>query len=197
MALTTSESLPLGADSPDFALPDTDGKTVALADFKDRKALLVMFICNHCPYVKHVMDGLTKLADDYLPRGVGIVAISSNDAAAYPEDSPQKMKELKARLGWSFPYLHDESQEVAKKYRAVCTPEFFVFDAQRKLVYHGQFDDTRPTRISSGNYRHEAQATGADVRAALDAALAGRGALPDQKPAAGCSIKWKPGNQPG
>ncbi|HEY9172177.1 MAG TPA: thioredoxin family protein [Verrucomicrobiae bacterium] len=188
MALTPSTMLPLGTAAPDFNLPDIQGKPVALADFKAAPALLVAFICNHCPYVKHLRAGLAQLARDYQPRGVAIVAISSNDAANYPEDSPAKMKAEARAAGYTFPYLHDETQALAKAYRAACTPDFFLFDAARKLVYRGQFDDSRP-----GN---SVPVTGKDLRAALDAALAGKPAPANQKPSLGCNIKWKPGNEP-
>ena len=180
--------LPLGTTAPDFTLPDTNGKTVSLADFKDKPALLVMFICNHCPYVKHIRTGLAQLARDYLPRGVGIVGINSNDVANYPDDSPAKMKEEAKSAGYLFPYLYDESQAVAKTYRAACTPDIYLFDKSRKLVYRGQFDDSRP-----GN---GIPVTGKDLRAALDAVLAGRPVSPNQKASMGCNIKWKSGNEP-
>jgi peroxiredoxin len=188
MALTPSTMLPLGTAAPDFKLPDTNGKMVSLADFEDRAALLVMFICNHCPYVKHIRAGLAQLARDYVPRGVGIVGINSNDVANYPEDSPARMKEEVRAAGYIFPYLYDESQAVAKAYRAACTPDIYLFDKNRKLVYRGQFDDSRP-----GN---GIPVTGKDLRAALDAVLAGRPVPPDQKPSIGCNIKWKAGNEP-
>lgn len=188
MALTPSTMLPLGTTAPDFKLPDPEGKPVALTDFKAAPALLVAFICNHCPYVKHLRAGLAQLARDYQPRGVAIVAISSNDAANYPEDSPARMKAEARAAGYTFPYLHDETQAVAKAYRAACTPDFFLFDAARKLVYRGQFDDSRP---SNG-----VPVTGKDLRAALDAVLAGKPAPANQKPSMGCNIKWKPGNEP-
>jgi peroxiredoxin len=188
MALTPSTMLPLGTSAPDFRLPDTTGKTVSLADFKNASALLVMFICNHCPYVKHIRAGLAQLGRDYQARGVAVVAISANDAANYPEDAPAKMKEEARGAGYTFPYLHDATQAVAKAYRAACTPDFFLFDGARKLVYRGQFDDSRP-----GN---GVPVTGKDLRAALDAVLAGKPAPKDQKPSIGCNIKWKPGNEP-
>ena len=180
--------LPLGTAAPDFKLPDTSGKTVSLADFKDKPALLVLFICNHCPYVKHIRTGLAQLARDYLPKGAAIVAINSNDVANYPEDSPAKMKEEVKSAGYAFPYLYDESQAVAKAYRAACTPDIYLFDKNRKLVYRGQFDDSRP-----GN---GVPVTGKDLRAALDAVLAGKPVPPDQKASMGCNIKWKAGNEP-
>lgn len=197
MALTPSTMLALGSPAPGFSLPDTDGNTVSIDDFKDAKALLVMFICNHCPYVIHVADELAKLGRDYQPKGVAIVAISANDIDNYPADSPAKMKEEKALRGYMFPYLYDESQLVAKAYTAACTPDFFLFDADKKLVYRGQLDDSRPHRISSGNYdSSQNPCSGADLRRALDAVLAGQTVADDQKPSLGCNIKWKPGNAP-
>lgn len=190
MALTPSTMLALGTAAPDFALPDTDGKAVAKADFAGRP-LLVMFICNHCPYVKHVAPELARLGKDYGDR-VGIVAIQSNDVESYPDDSPEKMKEEKQQRGYSFPYLYDASQDVAKAYTAACTPDFFLFDAHHKLVYRGQLDDTRPHRVASGQYDdRNGAANGADLRAALDAVLAGRGPVEKQLPSMGCNIKWK------
>lgn len=188
MALTPSTMLPLGTTAPDFSLPDTNGKTVSRADFKDKPALLVLFICNHCPYVKHIRTGLAQLARDYLPRGVAMVAINSNDVANYPEDSPANMKEEVKSAGYMFPYLYDESQAVARAYRAACTPDIYLFDKNRKLVYRGQFDDSRP-----GN---GIPVTGKDLRAALDAVLAGKPVSPNQKASIGCNIKWKSGNEP-
>lgn len=189
MALTPStQLLPLGSPAPDFCLPDTEGRLVSLADFRSHPALLVMFICNHCPYVKHIRAGLAQLGRDYRARGVGIVAINSNDVTAYPEDSPDRMREEIRAAGYTFPYLFDETQAVAKAYRAACTPDFFLFDAQRRLVYRGQFDDSRP-----GN---GVPVTGKDLRAALDAVLSGQPVSPVQKPSLGCNIKWKPGNEP-
>ena len=180
--------LPLGTTAPGFKLTDTDGKTVSLADFKDKSALLVLFICNHCPYVKHIRAGLAQFARDYLSRGVAIVGINSNDVANYSEDSPAKMREEAKSAGYLFPYLYDESQAVAKAYRAACTPDIYLFDKGRKLVYRGQFDDSRP-----GN---GIQVTGKDLRAALDAVLAGKPISPNQKASVGCNIKWKAGNEP-
>jgi len=188
MALTPSTMLPLGTTAPDFKLPDTNGKTVSLADFKDKPALLVLFICNHCPYVKHIRAGLAQLARDYLPKQVAIVGINSNDVANYPDDSPAKMKEEVKSAGYLFPYLYDETQAVAKAYRAACTPDIYLFDKNRKLVYRGQLDDSRP-----GN---GIPVTGKDLRAALDAVLAGKPISPSQKASMGCNIKWKAGNEP-
>jgi len=180
--------LPLGTTAPDFKLPDTNGKTVSLADFKDKPVLLVLFICNHCPYVKHIRAGLAQLGRDYLPKGVAIVGINSNDVANYPDDSPAKMKEEVKSAGYLFPYLYDETQAAAKAYRAACTPDIYLFDKDRKLVYRGQMDDSRP-----GN---GIPVTGKDLRAALDAALAGKPISPNQKASMGCNIKWKAGNEP-
>jgi peroxiredoxin len=188
MAQTPSTMLPLGTTAPDFKLPDTNGKIVALADFKDKPALLVIFMCNHCPYVKHIRAGLAQLARDCLPRGAAIVGINSNDAANYPDDSPARMKEEVKSAGYLFPYLYDETQAVAKAYRAACTPDIYLFDQNRKLVYRGQFDDSRP-----GN---GIPVTGKDLRAALDAVLAGKPVSPEQKASIGCNIKWKAGNEP-
>jgi peroxiredoxin len=188
MAAVTSTMLPLGTQAPDFRLPDTDGRLVACDDLKDAPALLVMFICNHCPYVKHIRSGLARFACDYLGRGLAIVAINANDVAAYPEDRPEKMAEEKRQAGYVFPYLYDETQAVAKAYRAACTPDFFLFDRERRLVYRGQFDDSRP-----GNDR---PVTGADLRAAVDAVLAQRPVAAEQRPSIGCNIKWKAGRAP-
>ena len=188
MARTESTMLELGTTAPGFNLPDVDGGTVSLDDFADAPALLVMFICNHCPFVKHVRDELARIGREYDERGVAIVAISSNDATAYPADSPEMMRQEKREAGYTFPYLYDESQEVAHAYRAACTPDFYVFDGERKLVYRGQLDDSRP---SNG-----VPVTGRDLRAALDAVLNGREVSADQKPSLGCNIKWRPGNAP-
>jgi len=180
--------LPLGTVAPDFQLPDTNGKIVALGEFKGQPALLVVFMCNHCPYVKHIRAGLAHLARDYQPRGVATVGINSNDVANYPEDSPARMKEEVKSAGYLFPYLYDETQTAAKAYRAACTPDFYLFGKDRKLVYRGQLDDSRP-----GN---GIPVTGKDLRAALDAVLAGKPVAADQKPSIGCNIKWKSGNEP-
>jgi peroxiredoxin len=188
MAVTPSTMLALGTPAPDFRLPDPKGAIVALEDFRNSPALLVAFICNHCPYVKHIRHGLACFAKDYAGSGLAMVAINANDVARYPEDRPQKMAQEAAQMGYPFPYLYDESQEVAKAYRAACTPEFYLFDAERCLVYRGQFDDSRP-----GNDR---PVTGADLRAAVDAVLAGAVVRPDQRPSVGCNIKWKPGHEP-
>jgi peroxiredoxin len=188
MALTPSTMLALGTAAPDFKLPDTNGKIVSLADFNSAPALVVLFICNHCPYVKHIRAGLAQMARDYQARGAAVVAISSNDVENYPADSPEKMKEEAKSAGYIFPYLYDETQAVAKAYQAACTPDIFLFDKNRKLAYRGQFDDSRP-----GNGR---PVTGKDLRAALDAVLAGRPAPEPQIPSVGCNIKWKSGNSP-
>jgi peroxiredoxin len=183
MALTPSTMLPLGSPAPDFRLPDTEGRKVGLADFAGCPALLVMFLCNHCPYVKHVRQQLAELGREYQAQGVGIVAINANDAAAYPDDSPEAMAREKAAVGYMFPYLYDETQETARAYEAACTPDFFLYDAGRRLVYRGQLDGARP-----GN---TIPVTGNDLRAALDALLAGQPIAPDQRPSMGCNIKWK------
>ena len=187
MVMTQSRMLSLGTAAPDFSLPDPAGRTYGLKDFADAKALVVAFICNHCPYVKHIVDGLAQFARDYQPRGVAMVAINSNDASRYPDDSPANMAKLAAQKGFVFPYLYDASQAVAKAYQAVCTPDLFLFDQARHLVYRGQFDASRP-----GNRQ---PVSGADLRAAADAALAGR-SIKEQIPSVGCSIKWKPGQEP-
>ena len=183
MARTPSSMLPLGTQAPSFSLPDPSGKIHSLADFERAPAVLVMFICNHCPYVKHVRDGLAKLGEEYQARGVAVVGINANDFVAYPEDSPRKVAEEAERVGYTFPYLCDETQGVAKAYRAACTPDFYVFDKARKLVYRGQMDDSRPD--------NGIPVTGKDLRNALDAALAGRPVSPEQRPSIGCNIKWK------
>ncbi len=188
MAATPSTMPELGRPAAPFALPDTDGSIVRLEDFEGSPALLVMFICNHCPFVRHLRSDLARLGGEYGSRGVGVVAISSNDAAAYPADGPTEMAREKEDAGYPFPYLYDESQEVAIAYRAACTPDFFLFDADRRLAYRGQYDDSRP-----GN---GLPITGRDLRAALDAVLAGAPAAMDQKPSIGCNIKWKAGNAP-
>ena len=188
MVQTPSTMLPLGIVAPPFSLPDTEGRIVALSDFSDRKALLVIFMCNHCPFVVHIREGLVALAKEYQPKGVAVVGISANDADAYPDDAPDKLAEAARRYGFIFPYLYDETQEVAKAYRAACTPDFFLFDDNRKLVYRGQMDGSRP-----GN---DIPVTGEDLRTALDAVLEGHSVATDQKPSIGCNIKWKPGNEP-
>ena len=180
--------LALGTAAPDFQLPDTNGNIVSLADFKGRAALVVIFLCNHCPYVVHLRAGLAQLARDYAAKNVGLVGINANDAKNYPADSPAKMRDEVKSAGYIFPYLYDETQGVAKAYRAACTPDFFLFDKNRKLVYRGQFDASRP-----GN---SIPVTGKDLRNALDAALAGKPIPEPQTPSIGCNIKWKTGNEP-
>ena len=188
MALTPSTMLPLGTTAPDFQLPDTEGKIISLTDFKAQTALVVIFICNHCPYVVHIRNGLAQLARDYVPKNVGIVGINANDAKNYPADNPAKMKEEVKTAGYIFPYLYDETQAVAKSYRAACTPDIFLFDRSRRLVYRGQFDASRP-----GN---GIPVTGKDLRAALDAVLAGKPTSQFQVAGIGCNIKWQAGNAP-
>ena len=188
MALTPSTMLPLGTTAPDFKLPDTNGKTVALADFKDKAALVVIFMCNHCPYVVHIRSGLAQLSCDYAARNAAIVGINANDVKNYPADSPAKMKDEATAAGYTFPYLYDETQAVAKAYRAACTPDIFLFDRGRRLVYRGQFDASRPGNGIS--------VTGKDLRAALDAVLAGKPTSEFQVASIGCNIKWKAGNAP-
>ncbi len=188
MARTESTMLPLGTKAPDFSLVSVDGRTVSLADFAEAPALLVMFICNHCPFVKHLADDLARFSAEYMAKGAAVVAINSNDAASYPADSPEQMVREAEDRGYQFPYLYDETQEVAKVYRAACTPDFYVFDGERNLVYRGQYDDSRP---DSG-----IPITGRDLRAALDAVLAGKKPSDDQRPSIGCNIKWRSGNEP-
>ena len=188
MSLTPSTMLPLGTVAPGFRLSDTDGKTVSLDEFNEAPALLVAFICNHCPYVKHVRHELARLGKEYQGKGVAVVAISSNDVNNYPDDSPKMMAKEKAEVGYTFPYLYDESQQVALAYKAACTPDFYVFDKDQKLVYRGQLDASRP-----GN---PIPLTGKDLRSALDAVLAGKPVSDDQRPSIGCNIKWKRGNEP-
>ncbi len=186
MVAVESQMLPLGSVIPDFELPDPDGKLHSLQAGK--KAYLVMFICNHCPFVIHVREELARLGRDYGDRDVAIVAISSNDVATHPADGPEKMKQEAAAHGYTFPYLYDESQSVAKAFRAACTPDFFLFDGDRRLVYRGQLDDSRPS--------NDLPVDGRDLRAALDATLAGEPVSAEQKPSIGCNIKWKPGSAP-
>lgn len=188
MSVQPSTMAPLGTEAPDFELPDTRGRTVSLDDFDDARALLVVFLCNHCPYVKHIREELADFAREYREEGLAVVGISSNDVEQYPDDSPERMREVKEEVGFPFPYLYDESQEVAKAYGAACTPDFFLFDRDRELVYRGQFDDSRP-----GN---DVPVTGEDLRRAADRALEGRPIPEDQAPSVGCNIKWKPGNEP-
>lgn len=188
MVKTASTMLALGTKAPDFILPDVQGKPVSLADFSGAPALLLVFMCNHCPYVKHIAPALAALAKDYRRQGVAVVGVNSNDADAFPDDSPARMAEEVKRRGYCFPYLYDATQEVAKAYCAACTPDFYVFDRQRKLVYRGQMDSSRPGS--------DIPVTGEDLRAALDAVLANRPVSSKQIPSLGCNIKWKPGNEP-
>lgn len=181
--------LPLGTKAPDFQLPDVvSGKMISLSTFAGKQALLVIFLCKHCPFVKHIKDELAQLGKDYVNRGVGIVGISANDVSKYPDDAPEQLKAMATELSLPFPVCYDESQETAKAYTAACTPDFFLFDANQKLVYRGQLDDSRP---SNGK-----PVTGEDLRAALDTLLAGQPVNPEQKPSIGCNIKWKSGNEP-
>lgn len=188
MVRTASTMLPLGTQAPNFSLPATDDTIVSLSDFSTHQALLVMFMCNHCPYVKHVADELKRLADHYMPTGVGVVGISSNDAEKYPDDSIEAMATEKQQRGYAFPYLFDADQSVARDYAAACTPDFYLFDADQKLVYRGQLDSSRP--------KSDSPVTGEDLRSAIDAVLAGDPPLDQQTPSIGCNIKWKEGNEP-
>ncbi len=190
MALTTSTMLVLGTKAPDFQLPDVvSDQTISLDTFTDKKAMLVMFICRHCPFVQHVQQELARIGRDYVEQGIGIVAISANDATNYPDDAPIRLKEMAADLGFNFPFCYDETQTTAKAYRAACTPDFFLFDAERKLVYRGQLDDSRPS--------NEQPVNGSDLRAALNAILSDQPINLEQKSSVGCNIKWKPGkNRP-
>ena len=187
MVLTPSQMVELGSAAPDFALPDTDGNTVSRGDFVG-KPLLAMFICNHCPFVKHIRESLASVSKEYQAKGVTVVAISSNDVKDHPDDSPEKMAEEAREFGYTFPYLFDEAQEVAKAYRAACTPDFFLYDADHKLAYRGQWDDSRP--------ESDIPVTGEDIRAAMDAVLAGEAPAADQTNSIGCNIKWTAGNEP-
>lgn len=189
MVKTASTMLPLGTTAPDFQLPDVvSGQTISLDTFADADALLVMFICQHCPFVKHVKEELARIGKDYADRPLGIVAISANDVDNYPDDSPEKLLAMAKELDLNFPVCYDETQEVAKTYTAACTPDFFLFDGDKKLVYRGQLDDSRPST--------DIPVTGKDLRGAIDAVLAGKPVDPDQMPSMGCNIKWKPGNEP-
>ena len=189
MALVPSTMLALGTPAPDFSLPEpATGETVTLSDFSGADALLVVFLSNHCPFVKHLADHFAGIAAEYQGRGVAVVGINANDVTTHPDDSPAKMKEEVARRGYTFPYLFDESQEVAKAYRAACTPDFFLFGADGTLAYRGQYDSSRP---SLG-----VPVTGEDLRAAMDAVLAGKAPSAEQAPSVGCNVKWKAGNEP-
>lgn len=189
MAFTQSTMLSLGTKAPDFSLADVvSGKNISLETFKDKKALLVMFICRHCPYVQHVKYEIAKIGRDYKDKSVGIVAISANDPISYPEDAPESLKEMAEELGFTFPFCFDETQSTAKAYTAACTPDFFLFNTERKLVYRGQLDNSRP-----GN---NLPIDGHDLRSAIETVLKDETINPNQKPSSGCSIKWKPGNEP-
>jgi peroxiredoxin len=188
MVEVQSTMMALGTKAPDFRLVDPDGRAYSLSDFDKADGLLVVFMCNHCPFVKHVRHELARLAKEYQEKGVAVIGINSNDASLYPDDSSEKMKEEMENIGYTFPYLIDAGQEVAKAYSAACTPDFFLFDSDRRLVYRGQMDSSRP-----GNDKPN---DGKDLRTALDALLAGESVSADQKPSAGCNIKWKPGNEP-
>ncbi len=188
MAVTASTMLPLGTKTPDFKLSDTEGNIVSLSDFGAVPALLVIFMCNHCPFVKHVLTEMIELIKEFQDKGVAVVGINSNDLEDYPEDAPEKMAVLAKQKGFTFPYLFDETQQVARDYRAACTPDFFLFDKDRKLFYRGQMDDSRP-----GN---GIAVTGADLRTALDVLLQNKQPPAEQKPSMGCNIKWKSGGEP-
>ena len=189
MAATQSTMLALGTQAPDFSLPDVrTGKKVSPKDFQGSKGLLVMFICAHCPYVKHIEAEIARVGKEFGPQGIALLAVGSNDAENYPDDGPEGLKAQAERLGFDFPYLYDESQAAAKAYRAACTPEFYLFDASQKLYYRGQFDESRP--------KNSLPVTGKDLRAALTALLSGAPAPTDQRPSLGCNIKWKKGNEP-
>jgi len=188
MSKTPSTMLPLATMAPDFALPATDGTTVTLADFKDAPALVVVFMCNHCPFVIHIREELAAFSRDVQAKGVALLGINANDVENYPDDSPEKMQQEVAAHGYTFPYLFDETQQVAKAYRAACTPDFYLFDSNQRLVYRGQFDDSRP-----GN---EIPVTGTDLRRAVDSLLSAQPQSGHQRPSIGCNIKWKPGGAP-
>jgi len=189
MVNTPSTMVPLGTPAPDFSLPDTDGRNVSLSDFSEYQALLVMFICNHCPFVHHIRKRLTELAPGWQKKGVAVVAINANDAEHYPDDSPERMVQEVKTFGYTFPYLFDETQAVARAYYAACTPDFFLFDSRRRLAYRGQFDSSRP-----GN---SLPVTGKDLDEAVQAVLAGKAVPEPHRPSMGCNIKWKKGNEPG
>jgi thiol-disulfide isomerase/thioredoxin len=189
MAATESTMLGLGTPAPPFELPDAvSGRTITLDTVAGQRGLLVMFICPHCPYVKHIQQALAAMAKDYAGKDLGMVAISSNDAGQYPEDGPEGLRQQAEELGFQFPYCYDETQEAAKAYQAACTPDFFLFDGERRLAYRGQFDDSRP--------KNSLPITGRDLRSAIDDVLAGRPVAATQRPSIGCNIKWKPGNAP-
>ncbi|MGL5940672.1 MAG: thioredoxin family protein [Waterburya sp.] len=190
MVKTASTMLPLGTAAPKFQLPNVvSNQTISLATFADRQALLLIFLCQHCPFVKHVQQELARIGQDYSQQSLGIVAISANDIANYPDDAPEKLKQMAEDLNFNFPVCYDESQEVSKAYTAACTPDFFLFDADRKLAYRGQLDDSRPS--------NNIPVTAKDLRRAIDTVLQGKTVDFEQKPSIGCNIKWKPGNEPG
>jgi peroxiredoxin len=188
MAGVSSTMLELGTAAPDFSLPDTTGQVVSLADYKQAPATLVVFMCNHCPYVKHIANQFAEFAREYQAKGVAVIGINANDVSTHPDDSPEKMAEEAKKIGYTFPYLYDETQEVAKSYRAACTPDFFLFDKHHNLAYRGQFDGSRP-----GN---NVAVTGQDLRMALNAVLQDQPVPAEQKASMGCNIKWKAGNEP-
>lgn len=188
MVMTASQMLALGTPAPDFRLPDIEGKVVSLRDFEKSPALLVVFMCNHCPFVKHILAAFVELAKEYQAKGLAVVGINSNDVENLPEDRPEMMAKVAKGAGFTFPYLYDQTQEVAKSYRAACTPDFFLFDKEGRLVYRGQMDDSRP-----GN---NVPVTGVDLRAAIDAVLEDKPVGQEQKPSMGCNIKWRHGNEP-
>jgi peroxiredoxin len=189
MVKTASTMLPLGTTAPEFQLPNViSNQTISLATFAERQALLLIFLCQHCPFVKHVQQELAKIGQDYSQQSLGIVAISANDVVNYPDDAPEKLKQMAEDLNFNFPVCYDESQEVSKAYTAACTPDFFLFDAERKLAYRGQLDDSRPS--------NNIPVTGKDLRRAIDTVLQGKPVDFEQKPSIGCNIKWKPGNEP-
>ncbi|MBJ80258.1 MAG: thioredoxin family protein [Myxococcales bacterium] len=188
MARTESTMLTLGTKAPAFTLPNTNGETVSLADYSHSKGVVVMFICNHCPYVHHVREELSRMGRDYQNSDIAIIAINSNDVDKYPDDHPDRMRDEVENFDYVFPYLYDETQDVAKAYGAACTPDFFVFDAEQSLTYRGQLDGSRP-----GN---DVAVTGTDLRAAIDAVLVGKEPEREQKPSLGCNIKWREGNEP-
>lgn len=188
MSATASQMLELGTEAPNFSLPSVNGGTLSLKYTDDSKGFVIMFICNHCPYVKHIEKELVVLAGEYIQKGIAFVAVSSNDAEKYPQDGPEQMRELSQQHDYPFPYLYDEDQSVAKAYKAACTPDFFVFNADKKLVYRGQFDDSRPGK--------DIHVSGKDLKSALDAVLNDEDPDTEQIPSIGCNIKWKPGNEP-
>ena len=198
MALTPSTMLPLGTKAPPFDLPSTEGKNFSLENCRGERGTVVLFICNHCPYVIHIAEKLAAVSATYMEKGIGFVGINSNDTEAFPDDNMENMVREKATRGYPFPYLLDETQSVARAYDAACTPDIYLFDADDRLVYRGQFDATRPNRVASGNYNSDGVTpSGKDLIAAMDALLADEPVATDQIPSVGCNIKWKPGNEPG